>query len=263
MKSFAVADAAATRACKSGKIKVIRPRDMKNNSTELSALSILEASAAGAGGASFTLANRLYRAAFAIAWTLLARWTLPQWHGWRRLLLRAFGARIGHAAIYPSVEIWSPTNLVVGYGACIGPRAKIYAMARITIEPHALISQGAHLCAGSHDIDDPNFQLLAAPIRVGERAWIAAEAFVGPGVTVGAGAVLGARGCAFADLAPWTVYIGNPARPSKSRAIRALDSRPVDGGGLERGQKPQYFQDFATPLPNPRPQGEGTRDDCE
>ncbi len=172
------------------------------------------------GAPEFTFGDRLYRAAFVVAWTLLARWTLPQWHGWRRMVLRAFGAEIGRAAVYPSARIWSPANLIVGDGACIGPRAVIYCMARITIEPGALVSQGAHLCAGSHDIEDPDFALRAAPIRVGARAWIAAEAFVGPGVTVGAGAVLGARGCAFSDLAPWTVYVGNPARRHNSRAIR-------------------------------------------
>lgn len=178
--------------------------------------------------AGFGLGNRLYRAAFAVAWALLARWTLPQWHGWRRTLLRAFGAEIGRAAIYPSVRIWSPANLVVRDGACLGPRANIYCMARIVIDRQALVSQGAHLCAGSHDIEDPEFRLRTGPICVGERAWIAAEAFVGPGVTVGAGAVLGARACAFSDLAPWTVYLGNPARPSKTRRLRAASARSGD-----------------------------------
>lgn len=79
------------------------------------------------------------------------------------------------------------------------------------------MSQGVHLCAGTHDIDDENFQLYAEPITVAAHAWLAAEAFVGPGVTVGEGAVLGARGVAFTDLLPWTVYVGNPARELRKR----------------------------------------------
>ncbi|MET3516156.1 acetyltransferase-like isoleucine patch superfamily enzyme [Pseudacidovorax sp. 1753] len=87
----------------------------------------------------------------------------------------------------------------------------------IFIGDFAVVSQGAHLCAGSHDIEDENFQLITRPINIGPRAWVAAEAFVGPGVTVGASAVLGARGVAFKDLDGYGVYVGNPAKKIKSR----------------------------------------------
>jgi putative colanic acid biosynthesis acetyltransferase WcaF len=93
----------------------------------------------------------------------------------------------------------------------------VYNMAKITLSDRALVSQGAHLCAGTHDIEDEHFQLKTRPITLGSRAWIAAEAFVGPGVSIGDGAVLGARGCAFRDLEPWTVYAGNPARVLRPR----------------------------------------------
>ncbi len=189
-------------------------------------MSILDASKVNTwrGEASFALANRIYRLGFAVAWLLLARWTPPQWRAWRRALLRAFGAEIAAtASIYPSANIWSPANLAVGDYACIAPGARIYSMARITLEPYALVSQRAHLCAGAHDIEDPNFQLRASPIVIGARAWVAAEAFVGPGVSVGRGAVLGARGCAFRDLEPWTVYVGNPAKAIKPRKVRFPD----------------------------------------
>lgn len=104
--------------------------------------------------------------------------------------------------------------------ACLGPDVNCYCMAKITLGSHALASQGAHLCAGSHDIADPHFQLLAKPITIEPNAWIAAEAFVGPGVTVKEGAVLGARGVTFKSLEPWTVYTGNPASPVKPRVLR-------------------------------------------
>jgi len=170
------------------------------------------------GGPSFRLGHRAYRAAWAVVWTLLAAWTPPFLNPWRRALLRMFGARIARTArIAASARIWYPGNLEMGDQACLGPRVDCYAMARITLGPYALASQGAHLCAGTHDIDDPHFQLKAAPIVLGARSWVAAEAFVGPGVTLGEGAVLGARGVAFADLDPWTVYIGNPMREVRKR----------------------------------------------
>ena len=175
-------------------------------------------------GASFTLRNRIYRLTWAATWRLLASWTPPPLHGWRRLLLRLFGAKIAPTAgIYPSARIWSPANLEVGDYAFIGPRVTVYSMAKITFAPYSLASQGAHICAGTHDIEDEQFQLQARPIFIGYRAWIAAEAFVGPGVTVGDGAVLGARSCAFQNLEPWTVYVGNPARVIKPRKVRFSD----------------------------------------
>jgi putative colanic acid biosynthesis acetyltransferase WcaF len=102
-------------------------------------------------------------------------------------------------------------------GALIAERVNCYNMAMISLEEGALVSQGAHLCAGNHDIDDPRFQLIARPITLGRKSWIAADAFVAPGVTVGEGAVLGARAAAFRDLQPWTLYIGNPARAKRRR----------------------------------------------
>jgi putative colanic acid biosynthesis acetyltransferase WcaF len=173
------------------------------------------------GGASFTLANRLYRMAWSIVWLVLASWTPPQLHAWRRFLLRLFGATVApKAKIYPSARIWLPANLEIGDYACIGPGVIVYSMAKITFAPYALASQRAHICAGTHDIEDVHFQLQARPITIHSRVWIAAEAFVGPGVTIGEGAVLGARSCAFRNLEPWTVYVGNPARPIKPRRVR-------------------------------------------
>ncbi|WBH17909.1 LbetaH domain-containing protein [Sphingomonas radiodurans] len=173
------------------------------------------------GGASFSFANRVYRVAWQATWLLLAAWTPPALRGWRRMLLRLFGAQVAPTAnVYGSARIWSPANLAIGDHAAIGPRATVYSMGRVTIGAYAVISQGAHLCAGTHDIEDAAFQLRARPITIGARAWIAAEAFVGPGVTIGEGAVLGARACAMRDIAAWTVCGGNPAQEIRQRRIR-------------------------------------------
>lgn len=180
----------------------------------------LDAAAAhpATGGPSFSLSHRLYRALWAFTWFLFARWTPPAMRGWRRWLLVRFGARAARQVyVYGSATIWSPANLTLGDYATIGPGAIIYNMAPITLGAHAVVSQRAHLCAGSHDIDDPNFQLVVRPITIGAGAWVAAEAFVGPGVTVGDGAVLAARGCAFRDLEAGCVYSGNPATMLRTR----------------------------------------------
>ena len=173
------------------------------------------------GGASFSLRNRLARAAWGLAWLALARWTPVPLHGWRCAVARAFGAQIGrHVRLYPSVRIWWPGNLVLADYACLGPRVICYNQGAVFIGYRAVVSQGAHLCASSHDIDDYHNQLTLRPIRIEAYAWVAADAFVGPRVVVGEGAVLGARGVAMRSLEPWTVYTGNPAAPLRQRAFR-------------------------------------------
>jgi putative colanic acid biosynthesis acetyltransferase WcaF len=169
-------------------------------------------------GAAFALGNKLERVAFGVAWMVLARFTPPPLHAWRALLLRLFGARIGaDARIYGSVRVWLPSQLEIGPGTIVGPRVQLYNQGDITIGPHCVISQGAFLCASTHRLSDPDFELLARPIRLGRACWVAAEAFVGPGVTMGDGAVLAARGALFEDALAMTVYRGNPAMRIKER----------------------------------------------
>lgn len=185
-------------------------------------MSILDAKAARPldGGPTYPLRHRIFRACWNMTWLLLASWTPPPLHGWRRFLLALFGAKVApNAVVHGSAKIWYPPNLEAGRYAAIGPHATVYCAERITLADHAIVSQGAYLCSAGHDIEDVDFKLVARPITIGAHAWVAAEAFVGPGVTVGEGAVLGARGCAFRDLAPWTVYGGNPARVLKARKI--------------------------------------------
>lgn len=170
------------------------------------------------GGASFSLANRAYRALWQVAWGGLAAWTPPPLFAWRTALLRLFGAQIHPTArVYGKTRVWYPPNLVMDAHALLGPGVNCYNQAPISVGAKAIVSQGAHLCAGTHDINDPNFQLIAKPIAIGAQAWVAAEAFVGPGVSIGEGAVLGARGVAFRDIEPWAVYAGNPAKKLKDR----------------------------------------------
>ena len=174
------------------------------------------------GGASFSLGNRLFRVVWGIAWLVLARYTPPPLHGWRRLVLRAFGARVGRGArVYGSVSIWLPRHLELGNNALIGPGVRLYNQGHIRIGAWTVVSQRAHICASSHDIADPHYQLLLRPVVIGDRCWIAAEAFVGPGVTMGDRAVLAARGALFSTAEPDSVYTGNPAYFLKTRQMRA------------------------------------------
>ena len=165
-----------------------------------------------ARGYPYPLAIQLERIAFRVVWLVLARFSPPPMSGWRCALLRLFGARIGkRVRVYGSVRIWLPRNLALGDGAWLGPGAEVYNQGMISLGAESVISQRAFLCASTHSTSDPDFALVLRPITLGRGCWVAAEAFVGPGVTMGDGAVLAARGALFEDAAPMGIYRGNPA----------------------------------------------------
>lgn len=169
-------------------------------------------------GPSFSLSNRLGRAAWSVVYLTLFRPSPRPLHGWRRWLLRLFGARIGRGChIYPGARIWAPWNLVCLEEVGVADGAILYNQGQITLGRRSVVSQGAHLCTGTHDYNDPGFPLITAPIVVGDHAWVAAEAFIHPGVTLGEGAVVGARSVVVKDLPAWTVCAGNPCKSIKPR----------------------------------------------
>ena len=141
--------------------------------------------------------------------------------GFRRWLLRLFGAELGaNTNIYPSAHIYFPWNLKVGEWSSVGEWALIYNLGPVTIGNNVALSQRTHLCAGTHDRTRADMPLLKPPINIGDSAWICADAFVGPGLKVGEGAVVGARSVVVKDVPAWCVVAGNPARVIKPRIMR-------------------------------------------
>ena len=166
--------------------------------------------------------HQVVRLIWNITWALLAR-PLPRSIGsrWKCLLLRLFGAKIANTAVvYSSAKVYYPANLTMGEYACLASDVDCYNVAPIVIGSQSTISQGAYLCTASHDITDPHNHLITATIVVKDQAWVAAGAFVGMGVTLGEGAVVGARDVVTKDVEPWTVVEGNPAKFIKKREIK-------------------------------------------
>lgn len=169
----------------------------------------------------WTRKELLVRALWELLRGPLFGWTpRPLW-GWRRSVLRLFGATVGREAhVHPSVRIDVPFNLAIGDHTAVGDRATLYALGPIVLGARVTVSQGAHLCAGTHDHRDPAMPLVKAGIAVGDEAWICADAFIGPGVTVGAGAIVGARAVAVRNIEPLAVVAGNPAKLVSRRTSR-------------------------------------------
>lgn len=167
------------------------------------------------------LGNRLARLAWGIAWRLLFRPTPAFMFAWRRLLLRAFGARIGSRVhVHPSCRIWAPWNLEMDDDSALAPRVDCYNVASVRIGKHATISQDSLLCTAGHDLADPARRLTSQAISIADGAWIFARAFLGPGVTVGEGAAVAACAVVVKDVPPWTIVGGNPAREIGRRELR-------------------------------------------
>lgn len=143
----------------------------------------------------------------------------------KRTLLRRFGASVGAGVIIkPSVHIKHPWRLRIGDHCWIGERVWIDNLVDVDLADNVCISQDAYLCTGNHDWSDPRMGMTPAPIEVEHGAWIGARSTVGPGVTVGRGAVL-TLGCVLlSDAEPQGIYAGNPAQRIGTRKLQPIGS---------------------------------------
>lgn len=172
-------------------------------------------------GASFSLRNRLGRLLWGVVDLLLFRYSPKPFHAWRSFVLRCFGAKVGRGVhVYPKAQIWAPWNLVLEEECGIANGAILYSMGMISIGKRAVVSQGAHLCAGTHDYTKPGFPLITMPIHIGQHAWIAAEAFIHPGISIGDGCIVGARAVVQKDMPAWMICAGHPCKPIRERSAQ-------------------------------------------
>lgn len=141
--------------------------------------------------------------------------------GWRRWLLKLFGAKVGkRVLIRPSAKTTYPWKVTIGDFAWIGDDVVLYSLGEIEIGANAVVSQRSYLCAAGHDYTQPEFPIYDKKVVIGDQAWLATDVFVAPGVTVGEGAVVGARSSVFHDLPPMMVCVGSPAKPIKNRCMK-------------------------------------------
>ena len=160
---------------------------------------------------SFT--NKIFRVIWRVIWLFLFRPTPRLLYGWRRFLLRLFGAKIGsNVIVHSSAKIFAPWNLEMKEYSCLSHNVDCYCVDRILIGRYVTISQNSFLCTASHDYNSKGLPLVTAPINIGDYAWVTAYAYVGPGVSIGIGAVVGACACATRNVDAWTVIAGNPAK---------------------------------------------------
>lgn len=145
--------------------------------------------------------------------------TSPQiMYGYRRFLLRIFGAKIGkNVIIRPSVKITYPWKTSIGDYSWIGDDVSLYSLGEIVIGKNVVISQKSYLCTGSHDYLNSSFSIFAKKIVIEDECWIATDVFVAPGVTIKKGTVVGSRSSVYKNLPANKVCVGNPVKIIRDR----------------------------------------------
>jgi len=169
-----------------------------------------------------TVGEQIKRFCWIIVWSLFAT-PIPRalLNRWKLFLLRLFGAKVHPSSVvYSGAKIYAPWNLEIGAHSCIASGVDCYNADKVIIGDHVIISQKASIYTASHDVNAPDFAWFSKPVVIQNQAWVAAECFIMAGVTIGEGAVVGARAAVFKDVEPWTVVGGNPAKFIKNREIK-------------------------------------------
>ncbi|MCR9076776.1 MAG: hypothetical protein NXI07_12135 [bacterium] len=175
----------------------------------------------------WSLRARLFRLCWGVVGVVLWKWTPAGMWGFRRSILRLFGARIGKGVrLHPSVRVIIPWNIEIGDGVIVHESAILYALGPIRIGQDSEIGPNAHICAGTHDFTDPAFTLLRQPITIGERCQIGIGAFIAPNTVIADGTILEPRCAIYSNTEPGGVYIGNPGKAVQ----RSMDQEPAATG---------------------------------
>jgi putative colanic acid biosynthesis acetyltransferase WcaF len=169
----------------------------------------------------FSFWNKMARTLWGTVWALFFRPSPRIFHAWRRFLLKLFGAKLGkNVHLYPTCRITMPWALEMGDYSCFGDGVICYNIGGVKIGANTTVSQYTHLCSSSHDYTRSNMPQTFGRIVVEDQVWVCADCFIGPGVTVGQGAVVGSMAAVFKDVEAWSVVGGNPAKFIKRRQMQ-------------------------------------------
>ena len=148
--------------------------------------------------------------------------SLHNFNGFRCYLLRLFGAEIGTGVVIrPSARFIFPWKVKIGNYSWIGDDVVFYSIDRITVGSHSVVSQKSYLCTGSHDINKSSFDLITAPIKIGNGVWIATDCFIAAGVNIGSNSVIGARSSVMKSIPQEQVAWGTPCKCHYSRTVKS------------------------------------------
>lgn len=159
------------------------------------------------------------------------------------------GARVGGTVFFSDARTISGRLELLGIGehSFIG-RAELSVHAPLSIGSCVCINDGVKILTASHDLSDPGWSTVAKAIMIEDHVWIATNAIILPGVTLGRGAVVGAGAVVTKDVPPLGIVAGNPARLLDKSRVDHLDYQPTSSLALFRAWRSGKTPD-SVPLP--------------
>lgn len=147
-------------------------------------------------------------------------------HHLRRAFYRVVGMKIGSGStIHMKLSLYDPSGISIGEDTIVGEKCTLDGRGKLTIGNHVDIASEVMIYNSEHDVNDPKFSAIVAPVRIGDYVFIGPRAIILPGVTIGEGAVVGAGAVVTKDVEPFSIVGGVPARVIGERKIRNLQYR--------------------------------------
>lgn len=172
------------------------------------------------GGVSLLI--KLHRFCWAIVNETIFRYSPFFCHGWRRFLLRCFGAKIAKTAtVGRRVIINAPWNLTMGDSSMICNDAWVMCYAPVIIGNRSIIGEYARILTGSHVSNSKSYRPIISEIIIGNDCWIASCSILASGgrrkLKIGDGAIIGAGAVVLLNVKPMAIVVGNPAEQIAER----------------------------------------------
>src|SRR5438128_953525 len=133
-------------------------------------------------------------------------WPLPQVENRGRI-------EVENCALFPGVRIecWRGASIRIGNGTYLNRSCEIVAGQEVVIGRDCKIARDVIIMdTDQHPL--PGAELITAPVIIGDDVWVGARAIILKGVTIGAGAIVGAGSVVTRDVPPRAVVAGVPAR---------------------------------------------------
>jgi acetyltransferase-like isoleucine patch superfamily enzyme len=159
----------------------------------------------------------------AIHWQAMRREAFVRWpvHGNVLEALREGRLELGAGVLLePDVWITAPgdARVRIGAGTFLNLGVMVAALELVEIGDHCMFANGCFITDADHRFDDPERPVTwqgfrsKGPTRIGDNVWCGANVVITSGVTVGERCVIGANSVVNADLPPYSIAVGAPAR---------------------------------------------------